>query len=347
MNHLSIAMLALGTTACVGPDVRFDHVEQEIGCDPFFCGKGNSDVIDNMGLHDLNVKGEVNDTGFRLTKMVKGGVVFEPRVYASELYGYEVGGSAYLPPSEVVGAELVVEHDNQLTYLIKIQSIDESEYWGTPDSHVVQATSYRLLWKEMKKGKWQNLCVEPPTPGHPDLRGNQPAYNAFLFEGDRIDERYKTFEDKPDDDWFNIGCMGHALAKLHLTGHTQAAKRQRGFVSDLPERQTFLKMIVGDYCGSGQPFTVAGQPLDYMNASGTVKYASGGPLEIEARWNPDGATCLNKPRVTANATPESDAAFPNGIEAAMLAAGCEPPPACHNDDDVWNLDGHYLNSANP
>ncbi|MEJ7600840.1 MAG: ADYC domain-containing protein [Kofleriaceae bacterium] len=349
MKTLSIALFALGATACVGPDDLFVEVEQEAtggdSCSDYFCGKGNSDVIDNMGLHDLNVNGLVNSTGFRLTKAVKDGIVFQLQVYGSELTGQEINGNAYLTPDEVVGAVLTVKNATSgITYEIQIADRVKSLYWATIDGVPKQATSYQLLWKAPNT-RWQNLCVEPPLPGSDDLRGGQPAFNAFLFEGDRINAGKKTFSDTIEDGWFNIGCMGHALAKLHLTGHTEAAKRQHGFPSDTVERQTFLRMIVADYCHTGQPFTVAGQPLDYMNAS-TLKYVSGVSLAIEARWDKNGATCMGKARTVVNPTPQSLAAFPHGVYRAMYEAGCTPPPQCI-DQDVDSLDGHYLNSANP
>ena len=86
-------------------------------------------------------------------------------------------------------------------------------------------------------------------------------HHALVFEGDRINVRTLTV-DSIEPRWFNIGCAETALAKMHLNGHTHPAALYSGlpFVSRL-ERQTFLKMITGDYCGHGRPFTVAGQPL--------------------------------------------------------------------------------------
>jgi len=344
----TLPLLACLVAACATDADPFGQGEQESGntCSPYFCGNGNSDIIDNMGLHDLNVNGQVNATGFSLESFGKGGEQYRVRVYGSELTGLDAAGEIALAGSQLVGAVFTVSNTNGLVYDIRIDGMKETEYWATLDGEIQLATTYELVWKSSLSDKYQNLCVDPPPPGHPDLRGNQPRFSAVLFEGDRIDELTKEFAADIDDSWFNIGCMGHALAKLHLTGHTEAAQRQRKFPSKNAERETFLRMIVGDYCRTGTPYTIAGQPLDYMNSAQTLKYIAQNPLSLEARWDEGGATCLNIPRLDANPSPESEVVFPHGVADAMAHADCSLPPPCAG-AGVDDLGGGYLNSANP
>ena len=125
-------------------------------------------------------------------------------------------------------------------------------------------------------------------------------FHAVVFEGDRVDSLAKTVTGI-DTGWFNIGCAGHALAKLHLTGHTQGAQVGAGYVTSVAERTTMLKMITGDYCGEGIPFTVAGVDLTWRDHRSWMGFD---PLDAstEARWTPDGASCLNEPRLASNPT---------------------------------------------
>jgi hypothetical protein len=343
-------MFSLAAACTDGMD-RLTSVEAEIGpgtCSPYFCGNGNSDIVDNMGLHDLNVKGLVNDTGFWIEDFRKDGVSYKARVQGSELHALDASGDVAWTGTKLIGAELVIGNtQNGLQYNILIAGVVESEYWAKHDGKIQYATTYELKWKTSTNDKYENVCVNPPPAGHPDLRGGQPPFSAVLFEGDRIDEITKRVDEKIDDDWFNIGCMGHALAKLHLTGHTEAAHRQRKFETKREQRETFLRMIVGDYCGTGTPFTIAGQPLDYRNSSKTVEYLSHNPLTIEARWAETGATCLNTPRLHANPSDAAKAAFPEGVLAAMAKTqGCVVPPPCVG-GNIDDLAGHYLISANP
>ena len=336
--------------ACTDGMDPFGSNEQEVGgtCSPYFCGNGNSDVVDNMGLHDLNVRGKVNSTGFWIKSFSKNGIAYEPRVFGAELAALDASEQVAFAGAGLIGAEFLVGNTGSgLEYNIQIANVVESEYWARLDGKVQYATTYELKWKTSTNNRYENVCINPPPAGHDDLRGGQPPFSAVLFEGDRIDKDKKELGTRLEDDWFNIGCMGHALAKLHLTGHTEGAKRQRKFETVRTERQTFLRMIVADYCGVGRPFTIAGQPLDYKNSSKTIEYLSHNPLTIEARWGKDGATCLNIPRLEANPSDAAKEAFPEGVLAAMARThGCVIPPPCVP-ESVEDFAGQYLISANP
>lgn len=71
---------------------------------------------------------------------------------------------------------------------------------------------------------------------------------AIVFETDRFDAASKTMDPVGDPRWFNIGCAGHTLAKMHLTRNTIASGAAAHGVS-ANDRQATLKMLVADYCG--------------------------------------------------------------------------------------------------
>lgn len=54
-------------------------------------------------------------------------------------------------------------------------------------------------------------------------------------------------------------------------------------------------MITGDYCGTGHSFTASGMHVAWRNNDSSVLPPFKENL-LEAKWGPEGALCLNKPR---------------------------------------------------
>jgi hypothetical protein len=201
--------------------------------------------------------------------------------------------------------------------------------------------SYELDWKPLGYiGHALPVCAQP---NNDDIL-TMDRYHALVFEGERIDAARKTVGATLDARWFNIGCAGSTLAKLHLTGHTQAAESD-GFSTTIRERQTMLKMLSADYCGSGRAFTVGGQPLHWVDDHGTMTVGLFGNY-TEADWTANGASCLDTPRVVANPTATSLAHFPDAATvAAEIYDACRgaPPPPCTG----AMASGIHLRSYNP
>src|SRR6185295_14525694 len=91
---------------------------------------------------------------------------------------------------------------------------------------------------------------------------------------------------------------GSTLAKLDLLGETIETQVDPFATASWKERQAMLKMLVADYCGTGESFTVQGAPL--MWKTQTVPYP-GETNVLEARWNEHGAMCIQTPRLDADA----------------------------------------------
>jgi hypothetical protein len=301
------------------------------------CGAGdNSPEIDHMGLHELNVDGLANAEGFAITSVVNSGTEYKLLVDRAELkLTHPTTGTVLVSGNAVVGTEITVKHAGGTMYKLRVDGKGSADYWGKPGGAVKTTVTYFINWIQTAGGsggggtyEWKNICSNPPSD-----TGGAGAMNSFhvvLFESDRINARKKTvYAQNPR--WFNIGCAKHALAKLHLVGHTQAAQNQTAadatrFVTTLRERQTFLKMITADYCGVGDAFTVAGQPLEYADAKGWLKLQNPA-IALEARWNENGAVCLNVPRIDKNPTPSGIAEFGGKVEQE-IAATCRRPPPC-------------------
>jgi hypothetical protein len=106
--------------------------------------------------------------------------------------------------------------------------------------------------------------------------------------------------------------------------------------------QAALKMLSADYCGNGTPFTVTGEPLVWRSLSGMDFNTT--PTDLEARWDQNGARCLDVPRALVTRNPAMARAFPD-IETA-IAQTCPRPPRCANSDPFVDDPGDHVTSAN-
>jgi hypothetical protein len=346
----------VGSAACSSVDEA--AVEQELpsggGCDEWGCG-GNSPVIDHLGIHDIHgeVGGLANANGFRVTgieKQMCGGCLPKPftRVYSKGGNLFVTDGVVTLSGGAVAGTIITVENSSN-KYEIRIAKLGRTPYWAEIATGDGVATTYYLDWDVVvvgdQKRQWKNVCSKPPGDNSPDLLG-MDSVASVVFENDNIDSHKKTVSLRGEKHWFNIGCAGHALAKLHLSGHTTGAQNDEGFHTTEQERQATLKMITADYCGTGYAFTVAGQPLQWTDQHGWNTYTIGFAGKKEAEWTEKGASCLNEPRINANPTVPGLAAFPDvELDIKNECGGRRPDPCA--DADALVLNGSHIISSNP
>ncbi len=314
-------------------------------CPIWQCGS-NSPEINGVIFHDLSEAGLANLEGFHIETFRKNGVSYQIDVRRGRLYGLDSGGNVVLSAANgnLAGAHMLVRNGASM-FLVRISGLSTNlTYWASTGAQPAPTReSYLLEWSpttdgvSTSTGRWRNVCNR--ASAEPAEAGNMNGYHTVLFDGERINAANKRISSALDFTWFNLGCAGHALAKLELTGHTEAA-RAAGFITTIDERRTMLKMIVADYCGSGFPYTVAGQPLSWMDDKGWMHHSAN--VTIEARWTPEGASCLSEPRVDANPTPQGALTFPNGIDDVLTCA----IPTCTN-ANPFVLAGTHLVSANP
>jgi len=310
-------------------------IEHEPGgdyCPTFGCGN-NTSIVDQVAVTDVSETGAYNKAGFRLVRFEMQDLAHHWHLYRADVVNgtlqalpLEIGQPKKTGPS-VQGARFTFySRDTRLTYYLFVDDFDQMLMWSKDRAgYVPTADLYRLKWVE--KQVWDDAPSTGPSPlvdicgANPDGSG-MPDYLAVLFDDDRIDVDTirVTAETK---DWFTIGCAGSALAKQHLLGHTKAAAAiQHRTPTTLDQRTANLKMITADYCGLGHPFTVPGTPLNWRDSTGrydTVQSTQS--TQIEARWNENGATCLNVPRIDYRLVeePNGDAhdAFPDGVSRML------------------------------
>jgi len=294
----------------------------------------------------------------QLLDFVKDGVRYLPTVRRGRLQAtFTPTGGTPITLSGLALAGGAFELVNQgKQFLLTVTQVGSVKSWAQPAdlvsrSQVVMLETYKLDWTELNQngtplGDPVNMCKHPPNVEDPTTLGmtGDFAYQTLLFEGDRIDAR-KKLDTRVNNSWFNLGCAGSALAKMALTGHTEASANAHAFSTTLAQRQTMLKMLAADYCGDGTPFTVGGQPLSWRDDAGTMKLL-GQPLVLEARWTPDGAACLDKPRIDAHWTVAGSTQF--GVDVAVYdqvknhCPASMPPPCA---DSSFEVDGYHLLTA--
>jgi hypothetical protein len=360
---IGIAVLAAG---CALEESTAD-IEQQIpilpkpgGCDEWGCGT-NSPEVDNLGLHDLHgrIGGTPTTNGFTITKIeyrdplcgacppitMKEVYSIKAQLFATNLAGFTVGFGSV---KNAVGLSIFVKSGG-VEYEIAVKGVGRTPYWAHKLGGEM-AVTYILEWDITvapgQKRTWENVCTNPLNDGDPELLGMN-RFDSIVFEDDDIDAVSKLVKQRPaNSKWFNIGCAGHALAKVHLSGHTQGGQNQHGFHTGWRERQTFLKHVTADYCGTGFSFTVAGQKLNWIDAMSYNDYPVWFVGGKEAEWTEKGARCLNKPRLLANPTPLGMATFPALMNDIKTECSGTPPPPCA-DNIAANLNGSYTVTGNP
>ena len=342
-----ISLLATSTLGCAElPDESLGATEQaSIDCDEWICGS-NSPVIATYRFHELNINGLPNAEGFSVISLWKAGINYHLHVEQGRIIGR--AGSLQIAGAALAGAQIRIRQGTN-TYALQITALGAVQTFAQLGGTTRTIETYQLDAAQLSSTgvpltDVRNLCANPPPRYSPDLLGMNQAH-ALVFEGERIDRATKTINTAIDPTWFNIGCAGHALAKMAVNAHTEAARVAWGFNTTVLDRQTILKMLTADYCGTGKAFTVAGQPLQWRDWRGYTQYVTS-PLNLalEARWSPSGATCLNTPRVDANPTQLGTLIF-GGNVMAEIAAECGALPPCAGGPTVFN--GAIFLSANP
>jgi hypothetical protein len=203
-----------------------------------------------------------------------------------------------LQGQNLVGAELAVDGAHGEKFTIQITSASTvQKFWQGPAGLV---NTYELKWRQTFPAVTHYLPVCKDPPNRIDGEGKEwnSISEAIVFTGDRYDaDTLSVTATTPaaSGPWFNIGCAGTVLAKLALNRHT-AATEVSATPTSWAQRQTMLKMYTSDACGTGEAFTVQGTPIRWWSTMGWSSPSI--PLNSsEARWNENGAICLDTHRL--------------------------------------------------
>jgi hypothetical protein len=302
-------------------------------------------VIDAVRFSKLwETFGVANPEGFKITRVTKGGVEYRIDVVDAELQlkylRSPVTGPIFARGYNVAGTVIEIEGPNQEPYRLVVGTVGQYEFWAKPLTYFAappMTWTYKLYWYDPN--------VTPPSPvtgpqmypvcGENVAQDGMADFTAVLVDDENIDRpKLRVYAEQPNS--FLIGCAGHAIAKQHLTGHTKAASHYLLWTTTINQRTANLKMITGDYCGNGNPFTVAGEKIkwqDEWSYYNTVDDPAYFPMTkvLEARWDENGATCLNEPRVNYKPNDKANEVYPDGVsdDMAEWCTGHFPiPPPC-------------------
>jgi hypothetical protein len=329
--------------------------EPMLRCNVAFCG-GNSPIVGHYGIDDqLNLDFQPNKDGFTILGMTKDYDVYQLEVLESRIIAHDQYGNK-LTGTDLIGMKIWLDRNGVEQFGISIEGVDTAHEVVAPYGDV---ETYLLDWGTLagpllpgpvQPGdtievpgfayggpvcpppvfeKWQETTSSGGADSWDELtRSGIHFYDAIFFEGDRIDMDALTIDPAPDDRWFNIGCGAHTLAKMRLTRSTIH------FAKGWPYVQATLKMLTGDYCGTGSALTVHGEPLVWTNYDAMDRFFAP-PRSLEARWSPDGAICLGEPRLYQTQSELGHKYFPDIYQAIVdeCATQWRPaPPPCNDGD---------------
>ncbi len=262
-------------------------------------GTGGNGVAGNgvtgTGVEGLNLTGttytapgasSVPVTGFWLV-----GGEFVATTGGRTLRGAEVAGVEFHYTYVGTGAQ-----QSPFSFTIKIDTAALDGTAKIPSGQANDVWMYNMVVRQdgvAPAPAWQPICVtETGLPDQAIMVSNRWDWTT----GNRIDQ--PTF--------VTFACRDFALAKCVRLGYRpwakgtactgSGSKRTCSDVALVDHHQACTRMMRADYCGNGKPYTVDGTLIDiydYLNPPVQVPESD---WDIEARWTPTGAICINEPR---------------------------------------------------
>jgi hypothetical protein len=269
---------------------------------------GNSPIVGNFGMHELSLDHLVDPaTGLYFKSFRKGAKTYELDSNGRQIYARDpISKAIVLKHQDLEGGKIILRSKDPALadqeFELGIVSVNSAgaEFWRGPANAV---ETYRITYHiasisspRDRRGPFE-LCPNPNPSSDPDA-GKMGIYDTVIFGGDRYIAATKTvLEDAAADGrWLNIGCAGGVLAKLFLQRHAPPAFSP-GIAPEWESRQTLLNLYSANYCGTGKAFTFAGEPLAFATAAEGSASLPASIASYEALWGPDGATCLEVPRL--------------------------------------------------
>jgi ADYC domain len=232
--------------------------------------------------------------------------------------------------------EYLLVHTRRGAFEIDIHGLVVPELWvdGSP-----RGNAYDLRYRPStsdRSGPWKAFCGS--TEASVPWRGTSGL--AFIFRGDDIDPTTNSVSTSHDEASFSMACAGDPIAGLYMAGHSAASDPNK--VTSESDRQAMLKMLAGDYCGTGVSYAFDTPPEHFVDATGRLPPLADAPTAktLEAVWTDKGAVCLQNPRFPEQANqiaaacslPRCDQLLPDGIPGLLKQ---------------WQQLGHVLSANAP
>ncbi|HEX7530296.1 MAG TPA: ADYC domain-containing protein [Pyrinomonadaceae bacterium] len=196
-------------------------------------------------------------------------------VFGGTLRAQLLDGSV-LEGAELVGAVLVIAVVGQ-TLRVRIASVEQD----TRDARgEVLLYDFRLI---APNGTEESLCGPDPDGrrlGLPLAGRSDPA--GILRTGNATD--------------FELVCTAGAQGKCVRSGYAPWRRTPDGRPM-IDWYNACVRMVRGDYCGDGRPFTRDGTIIDIYDRISVQRSDEDPSLSFEAAWGPDGAVCVAHTRI--------------------------------------------------
>lgn len=205
---------------------------------------------------------------------------------------------------------------------VEIRISEASSVWTWRRDNPAQVPSYRLAWHRLPAHwvEWEpqarvgdSICprreswmeeeqlwpLKDRLP--PDRRRRYEQWglatdHLVVVQGETYRNDASIDPARVGPSWFNISCVGTAIAKMRLLGYDPMEALSQGG----PERASTLKMLTARYYNA-QSYTTAGVPLMWKHRAGVQFEGDPAPdtwtsKVVESYWGAKGALCLTHRR---------------------------------------------------
>ncbi len=296
-------------------------------CDVAQCGS-NAATLNQLPIGELHLfpgenTGELNNwdariVGFMAPPWAPGG----PDGYTLEVERGRfkaVKDDIVLEGPELEGSHILIDHE----------SGDESDGEPQPANVIIREFDRVYSWTRRPHDPYLiDRYLLTTIDDHPICNEDNEVSDddawAVVISGERYswEEKAVTASGVDAEGWFNIACQNNALYDMKFQGYDPDPRGDNKPRTTAEQRQATLKMITADYCGTGFSFTETGTPLHWVNDDGWSSNGRPQSSIVEAKWNHEGAVCIERPRL---------------FSRAEILAECGPIPRCadYRGDYEW------------
>lgn len=203
-----------------------------------------------------------------------------------------VRGAETLTGQALLGARiLVANHNDDSMTELQFNRHETAPTWTQPTTLIDR---YAFSFYAPDQGTLEPICLAA------DGDIESPYAWAVAVSGERYERQTNEVLETDSDalGWFSIACSGSALFKMKHMGYEARPADPLTNTTTPTQRQATLKMLTADYCsGASEEFTRDGTPLHWQNSAGWSQNDSQYGGSLEAYWGPEGALCLDTPRL--------------------------------------------------
>jgi hypothetical protein len=331
------------------------------------CGDPNSPVVDGVLFWTLNSFKLPNEKDVKIDSVwsaaLLGNVAMRLVVASSgdQLLGVHPNTNAVIASgSQLEGTKInLLVGPSRKRYQVIIAKVSPTfagEHLWVGQFPGLRVETYDFLYapEVVSTSNGRPLCSANKYPP-----GDPPSISAIVFKGELYDPTTKAINFSPSrPGWFNIACVGGAPYKMHMIGYTSVAQaRLAAAGTPVPTsedmRRSMLNAWTMNACGTGTSFTHHGEPITLSESLHALRPDATGYLDptitTEAVWGPNGALCLNTPRLTEEDKPDQPTILKQ-IEDECATVGKVLPRCTATGSVLRTLDawpGGYVLTGNP